>query len=53
MLKKSSENEKKKLENDKLTDHFQSLFIYFFSPPPPDPKSENNSRKSTNKKILA
>ena len=40
MLKKSSENEKKKKgsENDQLTGHFQSFFIYFFSSP--DPRSE-------------
>ena len=43
---------KKSSENDQLTGHFQSFFIYFFRPP--DPKSEQkNSRKSTNKKILA
>ena len=40
--KKSSENEKKQkkknCENDQLTCHFQSFFIYFFRPP--DPKSE-------------
>ena len=29
---------KKKSENDQLTGHFQSFFIYFFRPP--DPKSE-------------
>ena len=42
---------KKSSENDQLTGHFQSFFIYFFRPP--DPKSEKNSRKSTNKKNLA
>ena len=36
MLKKSTENEKKKkLENDQSTGHFQSFFFR-----PPDPKSE-------------
>ena len=44
-------NNKKSSENDQLTGHFQSFFIYFFRPP--DPKSEKNSRKSTNKKNLA
>ena len=29
---------KKSSENDQLTGHFQSIFIYFFSSP--DPKSE-------------
>ena len=29
---------KKSSENDQLTGHFQSFFIYFFSSP--DPKSE-------------
>ena len=29
---------KKSSENDQLTGHFQSFFIYFFRPP--DPKSE-------------
>ena len=43
---------KKTFENDQLTGHFQSFFIFFFRPP--NPKSEKkNSRKSTNKKILA
>ena len=38
-IKKKSENEKKKSsENDQLTGHFQSFFIYFFRHP--DPKSE-------------
>ena len=50
--KKSSEKKKKKSsENDQLTGHFQSFFIYFFRPH--DPKSEKISRKSTIKKILA
>ena len=34
---------KKSSENDQLTGHFQSFFIYFISippPPTPDPKSE-------------
>ena len=49
LIKKSYENEKKhtkktknnnkQTENDQLTGHFQSLFIFFFRPP--DPKSEN------------
>ena len=43
--------EKKSSENDQLTGHFQSFFIYFFRPP--DTKSEKKSRKSTNKKNLA
>ena len=30
----------KSSENDQLTGHFQSFFIYFF--PSPDPKSEKN-----------
>ena len=33
-------SKKKKSENDQLTGHFQSFFIYFFSPS--DPKSEKN-----------
>ena len=44
-------NKKNNSENDQLTGHFQSFFIYFSRPP--NPKSEKNSRKSTNKKILA
>ena len=42
---------KKSSENDQLTGHFQSFFIYFFIPSTLNLK--NNSRKSTNKKILA
>ena len=44
LKKKSSENDQKKKkkkkssENDQLTGHFQSFFIYFFRPL--DPKSE-------------
>ena len=34
-MKKSSENENKSSENDQLTGHFQSFFIYFFSSPRP------------------
>ena len=48
---KKNENIKKKKssENDQLTVHFQSFFIYFFRSP--DPKSEKKkSHKSTNKK---
>ena len=32
---------KKSSENDQLTGHFQSFFIYFFRPP--DPKSEKKN----------
>ena len=39
--------EEKSSENDQLTGHFQSFFIYFFRPPTLNMK--NNSRKSTNK----
>ena len=42
---------KKSSENDQLTGHFQSFFIYFFVPPTLNLKK--NSPKSTNKKILA
>ena len=40
---------KKSSENDQLTGHFQSIFIYFFTSP--DPKPEIFSRKSSNKKL--
>ena len=43
---------KKSSENDQLTGHFQSFFIYFFRPPHPL-NLKKNSRKSTIKKILA
>ena len=43
---------KKSSENDQLTGHFQSFFIYFFSSPP-TLNLKKKSRKSTNKKILA
>ena len=38
MKKKWKKNKKKPSENDQLTGHFQSFFIYFFRPP--YPKSE-------------
>ena len=45
---------KKSSENDQLTGHFQSFFIYFFfRPPPPTLNLKKKSRKSTYKKILA
>ena len=44
--------QKKSSENDQLTGHFQSFFIYFFFVPS-TLNLKNNSRKSTNKKILA
>ena len=52
---KKKKKKKKSSENDKLTGHFQSFFIYFFLPPhplphPPTLNLKNNSRKSTNKK---
>ena len=34
-LKKKNEEKKKSSENDQLTGHFQSFFIYFFSSPRP------------------
>ena len=43
---------KKSSENDQLTGHFQSFFIYLFFDPP-TLTLEKISRKSTNKKILA
>ena len=36
--KKRKKKEKKSSENDQLTGHFQSFFIYFFSSP--DPRSD-------------
>ena len=39
---------KKSSENDQLTGHFQSFFLFFH---PLEPKSEKKSCKSTNKKI--
>ena len=38
ILKKKKTEKKISSENDQLTGHFQSFFIYFFRPP--DPKSE-------------
>ena len=32
-MKKKKKKKKKSSENDQLTGHFQSLFIYFFRPP--------------------
>ena len=43
---------KKSSENDQLTGHFQSFFIFIFFVPS-TLNLKNNSRKSTNKKILA
>ena len=37
-MKTSKKKKKKSSENDQLTGHFQSFFIYFFCPH--DPKSE-------------
>ena len=37
---------KKGSENDQLTDHFQSFFIYFFFRPP-DPKTETRNVTNT------
>ena len=53
---KKAENIKKKKkkssENDQLTGHFQSFFIFIFFVPP-TLNLKIISRKSTNKKILA
>ena len=43
---------KKRSENDQLTGHFQSFFIFIFRPPL-TLNLKKNSRKSTYKKILA
>ena len=40
-MKKKNKIKKKSSENDQLTGHFQSFFIYFFFRPP-HPKSEKN-----------
>ena len=37
-ISKKKKKKKKSSENDQLTGHFQSIFIYFFCPS--DPKSE-------------
>ena len=49
--KKNMKILKKSSENDQLTGHLQSFFIFFFIPPTLNLKFF--SRKSTNKKILA
>ena len=55
-LKIFKKNKKiKSSENDQITGHFQSYFIYFFCPPPPppDPKSEKIPVSQLIKKFLA
>ena len=46
-IKLKMKKKKKGSENDQLTGHFQSFFIYIFSssppPPAPDPKSEKKN----------
>ena len=44
---------KKSSENDQLTGHFQSFFVFSPPPPPPTLNLKKKSRKSTNKKNLA